>query len=305
VNRGTLREAHEHLATAAAIAGIDVADSSPPTARHVIAGGIRIHVLDWGNAAAAPILFLHGGALTAHTWDLTSLAMRRMFHCVAMDLRGHGDSEWSPAMEYDVEDHLADVRAVVGAMDLAPCVVVGHSLGAMVALALAAAHPDLVRALVLVDATPDVTRGAVSGIREFVSSTSEPTSLDRLVEAAVEFNPRRTKELLRRSLLHNLRPARNGQWTWKYDRRHLDDSQFERLRREFARVGDRAGDVVCPVMVVRGAESEAVTPAGAARFAGRFPQGCWTSVDNAGHTVQGDNPAGLVRELRAFLDGLA
>ena len=294
----------QYLATVATLAGLDIDDASPPAEHHVIADGTRIHALDWGNHAAAPILFLHGGALTARTWDLVCLAMRRDYRCVAVDLRGHGDSEWSPGMQYDVADHVADVQAVLDVMALAPCVVVGQSLGAMVALALAATDPDAVWALVLVDATPDVPRGSVAPVRDFILSTNEPMALDRFVEAAAAFNPRRTKDLLRKSLLHNLRPTRGGQWIWKYDRRHLDESEFERLRRQFADLGRHVSGVPCPVLVVHGAESEAVSATRAARLAGRFRQGRWATVEQAGHTVQGDNPAGLVRELRTFLDEL-
>src|SRR4051794_31152425 len=98
-------EALAHLRLAVRIAGLEVDELVLPTEHDVVVGGLRLHYLDWGSARRPPLLFLHGGCLTAHTWDLVCLALRKQFHCLALDLRGHGDSEWSPTVDYGPDAH--------------------------------------------------------------------------------------------------------------------------------------------------------------------------------------------------------
>src|SRR6185436_4444986 len=128
--------------------------------------------------------------------------------------------------------------------------------------------------------------------------TAEATPLDSVehyVERAMSFNPRRNRELLRRSLLHNLRRMPDGRWMWKYDQRHrgkaAEPGAQERRR---ALLWAAVEGVACPTLVVRGAQSDVFHDEDAERLARAFRQGRWVKVERAGHTVQGDNPAGLL-----------
>jgi esterase len=289
-----------HLQEAAAVARLDVDEVVAPEHGHVVVDGMRLHYVDWGAPGRAPVLFLHGGALTARTWDLVCLALRKEFHCLALDQRGHGDSEWSPSMDYSLEAHVDDVLGFVDALRLGRPALVGHSLGAFVGIALAARHPGLVRALVLVDAAPGVPRAALSSISEFILGPAESTSVDEFVARALAFNPRRDERLLRRSLLHNLRPGPDGRWTWKYDRRHLSPDTFEAMRQRFNQLETELGSISCPTLVVRGAEST-FSDEDARRVARQIPDATWVRIDEAGHTVQGDNPRDLSAALHSFL----
>ena len=115
----------------------------------------------------------------------------------------------------------------------------------------------------------------------------------------MRFNPRRDPCLLRISLRHSLRSLPDGSLTWKSDRRRLrDPSSLEPMLEDLRDGIDR---IHCPALVVRGAESDVFLDADARRFAEALPRGRWTSVPGAGHTVQGDNPAGLLEEIRGFL----
>jgi pimeloyl-ACP methyl ester carboxylesterase len=107
--------------------------------------------------------------------------------------------------------------------------------------------------------------------------------------------------LLHYSLRHNLRPIADRSWTWKYDRRGFTSEYFASVRGELERLGDIARTVTCPVFVVRGAESDALSDSDAANFAASLHDGRWSRVENAGHTVQGDNPRGLTEVLTRFL----
>ena len=299
-------EFREHLKLSSATAGITLPDLELPDSHHVILRGMRFHYLDWGTRGRPPMLFLHGGGLNVHTWDLVCAALKPERHCLALDQRGHGDSEWSPVMDYATESHAEDLDAFVSHRGLDRFVLVGMSLGGANALAWAGRHSDRLAALVLVDVGPEVRQ---AGVRKIAAFTSEATPLDSVedfIAKALAFNPRRDATLLRRSLLHNLRRMPDGKWMWKYDQRHrgraMDPAAAAR-RREL--LWSAVSKVSCPTLVVRGAESDVFHDEDAERLAGALPDGRWVKIANAGHTVQGDNPAGLLVAVRQFLGDVA
>jgi esterase len=328
--------AADGLRRAAQAKGVPVPEFVDPDEHHVVLAGHRFHYLDWGKPDLRPAVFLHGHGLTAHTWDLVSLALRSRLRCFAPDLRGHGDSEWSPVMDYRVETHAADAERFLRQVSVAPAVLVGMSLGGLVALRCAADAGELVRALVIVDIGPESAgkfraasdraasdraasdraasdsaapdrAGSDNGAGRLVNFFSAPVeleSVEQFVQHSLAFNPRRDPVLLRGSLLHNLRQLPNGRWTWKYDQRPL-------LRTRSENAGNRddgmpaiwsvTDRVSCPVLVVRGGSSDILSRQGAADLAGRFRHGRWAEVPDAGHSVQGDNPAAFVSALQSFL----
>jgi pimeloyl-ACP methyl ester carboxylesterase len=293
----------QHHRLAAALAGLDVPEFVAPERSHVVLRDMRFHLLDWGAAGRAPALFLHGGGQTARTWDLCCLALRRELHCLALDQRGHGDSEWAYDFAYAPEDHAEDFRALLDHRGIERAIVVGMSMGCMNGLRFAARYPERVAAFVAVDAGPWVRMEGGQRIAEFVRDADGGTSLDQFIEAAVRFNPRRDPRLLRRSLLHNLRALPDGRLTWKTDRRRPTDlgAMAERL----AALRDDLPRVRCPVLILRGAESDVFLDEDAERFRAALPDARWARIEGAGHTIQGDQPAALVREVRAFLSDRA
>jgi esterase len=290
-----------HLERVAQLAGVRYSELALPRSRHCLAGRMRLHYLDWGSAGRPHALFLHGGCLTAHTWDLVCLALRTERHCLALDQRGHGDSEWSPEVDYRFEAHQKDLRAWIAELGCERPVLVGQSLGAINALLYAHAHASELAGVVLVDVAPGVQRSiGAQRIGEFTRGAPDPLeSVEEAVARAREFNPRRDPALLRRSLLHNLRERPDGRLTWKYDRRFLAVPMLERGA-ELERLGVAAAEVSCPVLVVRGAESDVVSASEAAAFAASFRRARLVEIPGAGHTVQGDNPRELIQALREF-----
>jgi esterase len=297
----TATEQLEHLRLAARLAGTEADDLSLPADRDAVLGGIRLHYLDWGGNGP-PMLFLHGGCLTAHTWDLVCLALRDEHRCVALDQRGHGDSEWPASGDYGPDAQARDVERLITHLNLEDPILVGQSMGGLNALTCAARDKAAISALVLVDVGPHVSEAGVQRIRDFVLGPAELDSVEDFVERARSFNPARDPRLLRISLRHNLRQLPQGGWTWKYDRRFLEPERFAEIRRRVGDMRDLAGRVQCPTLVVRGANSDVHSEREAERFARDFADGAWVTVPDAGHTVQGDNPAGLVRALRAYLE---
>jgi esterase len=293
-------EYHDHLKTTAVRAGFSFDEVVLPSAKTVLVDKLRFRYLDWGNEALRPILFLHGGALTAHTWDLCCLALREEFHCIALDQRGHGDSDWAPDADYSIAAQREDVRGFVDQMGLDRFVLVGMSMGAINALAFAVSYVEKLSALVLIDAGPEVRRRGSSRIRDFVNGSAKPESLDAIIERALAFNPRRDPKVLRRSLMHNLRQQSDGTWVWKYDRRRFQQ-MGEAHAAERQGLAEGLAKVTCPALVVRGAESDVFHEEDGERLAQRLPDGRFITIPRAGHTVQGDNPKDLAAALREFL----
>src|SRR2546423_7194822 len=130
-------EALEHLRLATSVAGLDVEELVLPADHDIVVDGMRLHYLDWG-CKGPPLLFLHGGCLTAHSWDLVCLALHHEYHCIALDQRGHGDSEWSPTLDYGPEAHVRDIRGLVAKVALTMPVLVGQSMGGLNAITYAA-----------------------------------------------------------------------------------------------------------------------------------------------------------------------
>ena len=292
----------EHLRDASALAGMALPELIVPEEHQVVLGRMRFRYLDWGTRGKRPVLFLHGGGLTAHTWDLVCLALRLDYRCLALDLRGHGDSEWSPEMNYGIEAHRDDVAALIEHLGLDGLVLVGMSLGGLTALAYAGRHAAKLDALVIIDAGPEARQEGSRRIAEFIAAPAEFDSVDEVIERALSFNPRRDAKLLRRSLQHNLRQLPNGKLTWKHDRRHRAKFDAEAWARRREALWDDIPRITCPTLVVRGGRSDVFHDEDAEKLSAALPQGSWVRVEDAGHTVQGDNPRALVGELRRFLD---
>jgi esterase len=295
-------EYHDHLKTTAVRAGFAFGDVVLPGEHDVSVGQLRFRYLDWGTKGLRPILFLHGGALTAHTWDLCCLALRDEFHCVALDQRGHGDTDWAPDADYSIGAQREDIRGFADRLGFDRFVLVGQSMGAINGLAFAVTHPERLSALVMIDAGPEVRRRGSSRIREFVNGGAKPETLEEIIERALAFNPRRDRQILRRSLMHNLRRQPDGSWSWKYDRRRFQRLDHDTHLAERRRLADDLANVTCPALVVRGAESDVFHQDDAERLAKNFPDGRQVTIAQAGHTVQGDNPKDLVAALREFLN---
>jgi pimeloyl-ACP methyl ester carboxylesterase len=289
-----------HLRRAAAVAGIEIAEELPRR-RDVDVDGLRMRYLDWGPSTGTPVLFLHGGALSAHTWDLVCAALQvDGYRSIALDLRGHGDTDWAPDGDYSIATFAADVDRFVAALDLDSFFLVGMSLGGLAAVGYAGTRSRALRGLVLVDISPQVRRPGADQVGDFVRLPPVAPSLDDFIERAIRFNPRRRRELLEHSLLRNLRPHPSGGLTWKYDPAAHTVEHHAAIRSEAAELWAQVDGIEVPTLVVRGAQSEVLTPDGAEALAHRVHDGRWVTVPNAGHTVQGDNAAGLTQVLREF-----
>src|ERR1019366_361768 len=290
----------EMLREAVEIAGLNARKIDLPQDHQLIIGAMRFHYLDWGGNGH-PIVFLHGGGLNAHTWDVVALMLRDRYRCIALDQRGHGDSEWSPAIDYGVETQVRDVEGFVESLKLEQPILVGQSMGGLNAMAYAVRHSERLKGLVVVDVGPEIDAAGAQRIREF-ASTPELESPEAFLERAVKFNPLRNPTVLRRSLFYNLRQLPSGKFALKHDQRRASEeawristAQRERLSREVTRIS-------CPTLIVRGALSDVLSDQAAENFARSLPHARWVQVEKAGHNVQGDNPRGLLDAILPFFN---
>jgi esterase len=294
----------EHLRLAVELSGVDAPECVLPNEHDAVLRGMRLHYLDWGTSGRPPVLFLHGGGLTAHTWDVVCLAMRRAHHCLALDQRGHGDSEWSPEMDYGPEAHVRDIEGLVDRLGLERFVLVGQSMGALNGLVYAARHSHRLRGLVVVDAGPEVRAEGAQRIADFLGRTAEVDSVDAFVHSARAFNPLRDPRLLRHSVRRNLRALPDGRWMRKHDMRSWRRTGVRQLMARARECWQDVARITCPTLVVRGALSEVFLDEDAEKLARALPNGRWVRVAGAGHTIQGDNPRGLVEAMLAFFRDL-
>jgi pimeloyl-ACP methyl ester carboxylesterase len=297
----TESEQIEHLKLSADMAGLKLPEITLPESHHVVIHRMRFHYLDWGTQERHPILFLHGGGLNAHTWDLVCLMLRDSYHCLALDQRGHGDSEWEPTSDYSFDSQIRDIEGFAAKLALHRPLVVGHSMGGFAAMGYAMKHAKTLAGLVLVDVGPELSMEGGRRIRDFISQDRELDSVEAFVERAMAFNPMRNPALLRRSLLHNLRRLPNGKWTWKHDPKRMSPDFAQERAERSKQILDEVHRISCPTLVLRGDRSDVFTDKNAEKFAKELPHGRWRRVANSGHTIQGDNPRGLLEALRPLL----
>ncbi|WP_322780936.1 alpha/beta hydrolase [Frankia sp. Cas4] len=276
--------------------------AGPPLVRreNVDVGGERISALVWGDGPAE-LVFLHGGAQNAHTWDTVALALGDR-PLVAFDLPGHGHSGKRSDGDYWP---VRNAEILAGAIsELAPQAagVIGMSLGGLTGIRLASVHPHLVRRLVVVDVTPSVTLAKSAPIAAFVNGPESFPSFEEILERTVRHNPTRSVSSLRRGILHNAHPLPDGRWAWRYDRL-APPGPGGML--DFEPLWDDVSALPAPAMLVLGSTSGVVTEDDVAEFRRRQPTTRVETVAGAGHSVQGDRPVELAHLLSDFVFGTA
>ena len=274
-----------------------------PLDKHLDAHGLRLHYLDWGNDVAAPMLLLHGFSGHAHTWDTFAGAMCGQFHVLALDQRGHGDSDWSKDGAYTPDDHARDVGALHDRLRLAPVVLVGLSMGGRNAIRYAALHPQTVEKLVIVDIGPDidprggerVRRMAAEAPEEFASTDEAVRYLQRY---ATGTSPA-AEAALRSRVEHGVKQLPNGRYTWKYDKFLRDQRRTETS--PLVDLWPAVRQINAPTLILRGSESDIFSPETAKRMHDLIPESRLVEIPGAGHSIPADAPAAFERAVRQFL----
>lgn len=254
------------------------------------ATGLRLAADVGGDPAGPPVLLLHGGGQTRHSWGAAFEALAAEgFHVINLDARGHGDSEWTPDGNYTMPALAEDLRAVIGTLSRPPALV-GASMGGATSLMLVGnSPPDLIRALVLVDIVPRLEQAGSRKVQDFMRANAGGfANLDEAADAVAAYNPHRPRPKDPAGLMKNLRLRDDGRLYWHWDPRFV-----ERLPNaeppEFAdSLADACRGVHVPMLLVRGLKSDIVSDAGVADLRQRIPHAEVFDVPEAGHMVAGD-----------------
>jgi len=270
------------------------------TSRLVEVNGLKLHYLDYGNEGLPPMLCIHGGGAHGHWFDYVARGFTNDYHVRALDLRGHGDSEWAEPPVYGFDVYAADVASFVEKLDLRDFVLIGHSMGGMVSLVYTAQHPGRVRKLVVVDTTILMSADRIAKMREFgAKPASSYATLEELV-SRYRLEPAGTRmaapEVLRHVAECSARRHPDGAWRHKFDRRVY--ATFE--RRDGRPLWEK---VTIPALLVKGGLSERVSAEMQEEVKKRAPQVQLAEVPDSDHHVTLDNPRAFVDVVTPFLTG--
>jgi pimeloyl-ACP methyl ester carboxylesterase len=286
------------LRQSAADLGIPHGSDVRYVSRHTVVRSLRFHFLEWGQPDAPPVLLLHGGNQSAHSWDLVSLHLSDRYHVYALDQRGHGDSEWTRDQDYTIQARAQDALDFISQQGLGTPIIFGHSMGGMVTMTMARSAPDLARGVVLVDVGPELSPKGREIIQNFVVRNVEFDDLEEFLDNVVKYDRFRSREHIARTIKYNMLRRVDGKYISKVDHRRIPDAS-EAPREEF--------DPKCmafPVLLIRGAESDVLEADAAERFVATLPEGRLVTVPAVGHNVHGGNTPGFLEAINPFLDSL-
>lgn len=284
-----------------------------PTSHSFFSQRLRLHYADWGNRDAPPLVLVHGGRDHCRNWDWTAEALRHDWHVVAPDLRGHGDSQWSPDGTYETTAFVYDLAQFVHQLDRGPVTIVAHSLGGNVSLRYTGLYPDQVRKIAAIEGLGPSPRliaerqqtPLAERWRKWIADKRTaagrlprryPTLEDALARMRAE-NGYLTEEQARHLTVHGANRNEDGTWSWKFDN-HLNVWPFADLPQGELEALWEA--ITCPTLLLYGANSGASNPERDGRIK-HFRHARVVEFENAGHWLHHDQFDRFIAELRAFL----
>jgi len=273
---------------------VDTTHTEPQTAKFRGVEDLTLVADEWNrgaeSAASRPtVLMLHGGGQNRFSWKKTGQVLAEQgLHVVALDSRGHGDSDRAPKANYSIDALCADTLEVLDQIGR-PVALIGASMGGMTGMLVAdAAGPQRVTQLVLVDVVPRYEKSGSARIRDFMFSHVHGfESLEDAADAVAEYLPHRTKPRSPDGLKKNLR-LRDGRWYWHWDPAFLsapDDDPFIRVER----LEQAVMNVTIPILLIRGKLSDVVSTEGVKDFLDMVPGAEFVELSHAGHTAAGDD----------------
>lgn len=275
-------------------------NSIEPTDHFVEVNGLNIHYVDWGGESNRVLLLVHGQGGTAHSWDLVARELRDEFRVMALDQRGHGDSDHTQE-GYGVTAFADDLARFAEAVGIIPYDFVGASLGARNGIPYAGDHSDHLKHFVCLDYGPEMS--VVSAQKQIGGMNRRPLgwrSIDEYVAYSSERNPRASDEYLRIQAKHALRLNYAGKYVLKQDPDMFwINGSFG--GREVPLLWEKWAKIACPILELKGAESDFLSPEILARMKELQPGMQFAEVPNSGHPIPVDNPKFLIQQLRQFL----
>ncbi len=279
-----------------------------PQSRFFYSQRLKLHYVVWGDEANPPLLLIHGGLDHARSWDPVARALIDRYAVYALDLRGHGDSQWAIGSQYSLPDFVLDVATLGDVLNRRPLTLIGHSMGGAIALQYAGVYPEGMAKVVAIEGLgPGVVEQRLAHVRmrqwiDGMHSLEQrrPHRYASLEDAAARMrqaNPRLTAEMARHLALHGTLRNEDGSLSWKFD-------NYVRIRSPYGFNMEDAraiwNQIPCPVLLVRGQESWASDPEKDSR-ASAFRDYRAVAVPDAGHWVHHDQLDRFLAVVEEFL----
>jgi esterase len=266
-----------------------------PKSTFVELAGQRVHYLEWGRAGATPIVCVHGYTSSAQAFNALARHVQDRCHLLVPDVRGHGESAWSPAGAYQYRDQVDDLSAFVDALGLGRFTLVGTSMGGIIAMAYAAEHPDRLERLVVNDIGPDAEAGSQRITQTVGTRPDSFATLDEAMAYRRQVSPitaGRPQEDQRELALGVLRQRADGGWVWKMDPAYIRQ-RVEHGPPPRPALWPVLRHLPCPTLVVWGTDSDVLSEAQARRMVDTLPKGELAAVPGVGHAPTLVEPVAL------------
>lgn len=286
---------------------------SGPTSNSFISARLRLHYVDWGNPDAPPLILQHGGRDHCRSWDWVAQELRHDWHVMAPDLRGHGDSAWSPDGDYTVNSYLYDFAQFVHTLGHEQVTIVAHSLGGNIATRFTGLYPDKVRKLANIEGlgpAPKVLAelhkdGYAARTRNWIADRRKASgrsprrypTIAAAYERMKEENAFLTDEQARHLTVHGISRNEDGTWSWKFDN-YLNVWPVDYTPQE--EIHGLWGAISCPMKLFYGADSWASNPEKDGRIR-HFKTASVVEYEKAGHWLHHDQFERFVADLETFL----
>lgn len=290
-------------------------DITGPTSHSFISQRLRMHYVDWGNPEAPPLILQHGGRDHCRSWDWVAQELRKDWHVIAPDLRGHGDSAWSPDGDYTMASFVYDFAQLVQTLGYDQVTIIGHSLGGNITTRFSGLFPEKVKRLVNIEglgAVPGEFGGLAastyaSRLREWIGARRSAAgrlprryaSLEQAYQRMKEVNGFLSNEQARHLTVQGTSRNEDGTWSWKYDNYLFVPAPWE-LDAEDTFALWRM--IACPVLLLWGADSWASNPRDDGRL-DHFADPRLITYENAGHWLHHDRLETFLVDVKAFLAG--
>jgi len=270
-------------------------------------GGLKIAADVWGSNNKKLVILLHGGGQTRHAWGETGKKLAEAgYHAVALDLRGHGDSEWHPDGDYTIKAYKEDLVSIIKEINK-PASLIGASLGGMASLLLAGdeVNSNLCTALIMVDIGiyPDPA-GSDRIVSFMLSGEGGFESLEDVAKSISDYLPHRQKPKDLQGLKKNLRLKEDGRYYWHWDPRFIRRRPGSRDKGYFNLQLKAAEKVVVPTLLIRGALSDVVTMEDVEYFSSVIDHAKFVEIEKAAHMIAGDRNDAFAEEAIKFLKSL-
>lgn len=284
-----------------------------PASHSFISQRLKLRYVDWGNPDAPPLILLHGGRDHSRSWDWTAQALRDRWHVIAPDLRGHGDSDWSPDGDYGSLANLYDLAQLIHQLRLAPVTIVAHSYGGNIALRYSGTFPENVRKLVAIEGlgpspkmlAERLAKPVTTRLRDWIEAKrasagrvqKKYATLDDAFRRMKEENHHLSDEQARHLTIHGVSQNEDGTYTWKFDPYMRIFPPFDLPQAEIEQIWQA---ITCPTLLLYGKDSWASNPVTDGR-AKHFRNARVETYENAAHWLHHDQFDRFIAELKAFL----